>query len=167
MPDALEAAPDAAAQLVQVDGNHLAASGSWTTLQLCGVEAQIQALPPASDAPLALDARGLTGLDSAGAWLLQTLLSRGTAGPQADAPAPLGVSAAQGALLARVAQRMQRPDGAAGSSPAQVSLPSDNPVQALGRITHDACLQMLAVEDSVFKRPIPSPWRPENDTRRV
>jgi hypothetical protein len=57
----------APARLVQVDAQHVAVFGAWTVLNLDGVKAGVDALTASAAASLAVDARGLTALDSAGA----------------------------------------------------------------------------------------------------
>ncbi len=54
----------------------LALSGSWTALGLGAIEPQLDALPAVSNSEAFVDAAHIVALDSAGAWVLQKLLSR-------------------------------------------------------------------------------------------
>jgi phospholipid/cholesterol/gamma-HCH transport system permease protein len=140
----------APACLVQADAQHVAVSGAWTVLHLEGVQAGVDTLASSADAGLAVDAQGLTALDSAGAWLLQSVLSRtrAQAGQGGDAPVPEGLDARQRTLLARVAQRMHAtagPNGPNGSAGTEAPAAADNALQAIGRASHAAGFQALAV----------------------
>ncbi len=144
MPETQEAAPEPAC-LVQVDPQRVAVSGAWTALGLGGMEATVEKLVVPAAAPWAVDARGLTALDSAGAWLLQTVLSRAQTGQGDDAVAPEGLGARHSALLARVAQRMHKTDEPEGPVRTDPPAPADNALQVIGRASHNAGLQAMAV----------------------
>ena len=135
----------APASLVRVDAQHVQVSGAWTARYLGGVQAAVEALATGVDTTLTVDARGLTGLDSAGAWLLQTVLLHARAGQGDDAQAPEGLDARHRALLARVAQRMHLADEPGASAPKDAPAPANNPLQALGKTSFEAGLQLLAV----------------------
>jgi phospholipid/cholesterol/gamma-HCH transport system permease protein len=128
--------------LVQVDAQHVAVSGAWTAMHLDAVQASVEALASSAEATLVVDARGLSALDSAGAWLLHSVLAR-RAISQGDAVvAPEGMSARQSELLARVAQRRQK---TVGSARHDVPEPSEKPLQAIGRASHEAGREAAAV----------------------
>ncbi len=69
-------APTAAAAITQGDAGRLKLSGAWSVHCLGTIEAQLGLIKPAADGPLQLDCAEITALDTAGAWLLQTLLIR-------------------------------------------------------------------------------------------
>ncbi len=74
-------APTAAASLQADARGGWAVSGAWTRQGLAGLASRLPPLP-APGTPLVLDGSGLTGFDSAGAWLLREWLGAGAA--QAD-----------------------------------------------------------------------------------
>jgi phospholipid/cholesterol/gamma-HCH transport system permease protein len=69
-------APTAAAAITQGDAGRLKLSGAWSVHCLGTIEAQLRLIKPAADGPLQLDCAEITALDTAGAWLLQSLLIR-------------------------------------------------------------------------------------------
>lgn len=146
MPESPEAAAEPAC-LVQVGPQRVAVSGAWTARNLGGMEATVDKLGAPAGTALVVDARGLTALDSAGAWLLQTVLTRGHTGPAPATSAPEGLSAPHSALLARVAARIQAQGGqaAATATAAPAPAPADSLLQAVGRFGHGAGRQALAV----------------------
>jgi phospholipid/cholesterol/gamma-HCH transport system permease protein len=134
-----------AASLVQADALHITVAGAWTALHLGDMEASVQTLAPSSNAtPVAVDAHALTALDSAGAWVLHTLLSRLHKTGSSAALAPSGLSDAHRVLLDGVAAHMKARQ-AGNADDALAAAPADNAVQALGRRTHAAVVQALAV----------------------
>jgi phospholipid/cholesterol/gamma-HCH transport system permease protein len=136
-----EAAPALPASLLQSDAQQLVVAGTWTALHLGQMEDSVKNLAVSADASPVVDAHQLSALDSAGAWVLHTLLSRLQAGRGHRAVTAEGLSDAQRALLAAVATHVD----AHGAPTAPKPVPVDNAVQALGRHTHAAATQALAV----------------------
>jgi phospholipid/cholesterol/gamma-HCH transport system permease protein len=139
----LEAGGTAAApaSLVQVNPQQLCVAGAWTALHLGQMETTAQAVAaPGKADKLVVDAHQLVALDSAGAWVLHALLKRLQAAGSKESVAVEGLSDAHQALLASVATH------ADAAAPAQAaSKPTDNAVQALGRLAQPAGTQALAV----------------------
>ena len=127
------------ASLQRVDDGHVSVAGAWTALSLGEMEAAVGALTAQAQSPLTVEAGGLTALDSAGAWVLQSLLRAGSTAQGKVAAAPQGLSEAHRALLARVAAH----SALAAAQPPQTQPPST--LQALGKGCHDAARQVLAV----------------------
>ncbi len=69
-------ARDAAASVSQPTSDHLLLSGRWTAACAGALDTQLQALQPAAALETVADARRVGALDTAGAWLLHTLLRR-------------------------------------------------------------------------------------------
>ncbi len=69
-------APDAAATVSQTADGQLLLSGRWTAGCAGALDGQLLALRPAAATPAVADARQVDALDTAGAWLLHTLLRR-------------------------------------------------------------------------------------------
>ncbi len=66
----------AAAAVSQPTANQLLLSGHWTAACAGALNAQLLALRPAAATPAVADARRVDALDTAGAWLMHTLLQR-------------------------------------------------------------------------------------------
>ena len=143
MPDSTATLADPA-RLVRNDAHLVAVAGAWTALALGEMEATVKELTGPDAQPAAVDAKGLTALDSAGAWVLQSMLSPKPAGQGGGAAVVEGLGAAHSALLARVAARVA---AVALPAPLDTSSPaaSSNALQALGRRSHEAAAQALAV----------------------
>lgn len=133
--------------LLQTDAQHLVLTGAWTALHIGEMEASVKAVAVPASAEVEVDAHGLTALDSAGAWVLNTLLLRLQAGHPSRLAAPAGLSDGHSALLATVAAHVEaRATMATGAvAPTPTPTPADNAVQALGRRSHAAGTQALAV----------------------
>ena len=156
MPDFFDTRADPA-RLVKSDAQHVAVSGAWTALSLGDMEATVKALTDSDAKPMAVDATRLSALDSAGAWVLQSVLSPRPASQGGSAAVANGLGAAHSALLARVAARVAAGVAAGGADPAPVRgelpaqpnasspAPTLNALQALGRRSHEAAGQALAV----------------------
>jgi phospholipid/cholesterol/gamma-HCH transport system permease protein len=134
---------DASAQpaSLQIDARRLVVAGAWTALHLGDMESRVKTLAVSADAAWVVDAHQLSALDSAGAWVLHTLLSRVQGGAAGHAVTAAGLRDAHQALLATVATHVD----ARTAEPAPALPPADNAVQALGRRTHVAATQALAV----------------------
>ena len=137
------------ARLARTDAQHVAVTGAWTALALGDMEATVKDLLKGADAnPVAVDASRLSALDSAGAWVLQSLLSPRSAGQGGRTAVVEGLGAAHSALLARVAARVAA-RGGEGALAAPPDAPSPaasfNALQVLGRRSHEAAGQALAV----------------------
>ena len=65
-----------AAAVSQPGPDQLLLSGCWTVACVGALDAQLRALQPAAATPAIADARQVDALDTAGAWLLHTLLRR-------------------------------------------------------------------------------------------
>ena len=118
-------------------------TGAWTALRLGQMETTVKGMTAVAGASAVVDARQLTALDSAGAWVLHTLLSR-LKECRGDRPATLeGLSATHGALLKRVSARADAEGAARTSSPTPAL--ANNAVQALGQRIHAAASEALAV----------------------
>ena len=65
-----------AAQLTQTTPLVIALAGSWTARGLGTLEAQLLAVTAPSKGSLVIEAAGVTALDTAGAWSVQTLVQR-------------------------------------------------------------------------------------------
>jgi phospholipid/cholesterol/gamma-HCH transport system permease protein len=140
----------ASASLVHSNAQHLVLAGAWTALHLGEMEHSVKTLEVSADALPMVDAHQLSALDSAGASVLHTLLTRLQASHGAHAVTAAGLSDAHQALLAAVATHVSaRSAKAATTAPAAPTVPTvlpvDNAVQALGRRTHAAAAQGLAV----------------------
>jgi phospholipid/cholesterol/gamma-HCH transport system permease protein len=139
----------------------LLAQGAWVVCELTSIEAEWRAIaaPDAGDITLArLDLSGLTGFDTAGAWLAQSIVAAWTAG---GIEARLsGVSEDQAILLEEVARHSakERPpprrrntlaDMPAGTMRAMTAMGRDSiqMTTLLGQVTHCG-VRMLA-----------APWR--------
>ncbi len=133
------------ARLAHEGANALVLSGAWTALTLGDVEQSVKALKPAGGELRAVDAHRLTALDSAGAWVLHTLLQTLPAGPGGAVATAAGLSAAHAALLARVAAQVEAHGSLPGSLHPSKSAPADTALQALGRRSHALATQSLAV----------------------
>lgn len=148
MADVPENAPQPAS-LTQPEAAQVSVAGAWTTLSLGGMEAAVEATAVQSGQALSVDARGLTALDSAGAWVLQSLLARQQGPADGQTLMPAGLNSAQTALLERVAQRVHAlgaqpaPEQAAVNSTALKA--AGQVLQMLGRTSHAGALQALAV----------------------
>lgn len=97
-----EGRPAEATLALEEGGRRLRLAGEWSTPRLGALEDRIEALQcPAAE--IVVEAEGIEGLDTGGAWLLQRLLERLQASgcrPRLD-----GLRPAQARLLALVAQR--------------------------------------------------------------
>ena len=131
--------------LLQTDAQNLVLTGAWTALHLGEMEASVKAVAVPASAAVQVDAHGLTALDSAGAWVLHTLLLRLQAGHPSRLAGPAGLSDGHSALLATVAAHVEGRATMATAAPTPTPTPADNAVQALGRRSHAAGTQALAV----------------------
>ena len=103
---AAPAHPDDPAELAPPTPQGLVLSGRWTVAGLGAIGPHLAAAELPAGAAAVADASRITGLDSAGAWLLQTLLQRLG---QAGSPAQLqGLPERFNALLATVAQAFEQ-----------------------------------------------------------
>src|SRR3990172_4709478 len=66
----------APAAIAQPAPQELALSGSWTARGIGTIETQLDAPPAPSPAEIVVDGAHIEALDTAGAWVLQNLLSR-------------------------------------------------------------------------------------------
>ncbi len=142
MPDETKL-PVECARLEQADPQRVVISGAWTALSLGTMEATIKTLADAPDGSRVIDAHGLTALDSAGAWVLHALLAQPRLDQGPGVAMPQGLSAAHSALLSRVSTRAAAHGAQATPTPPAVA--ADNAVSKLGRRSHEAALQALAV----------------------
>ncbi len=142
MPDETKL-PVECARLEQADPQRVVISGAWTALSLGTMEATIKTLADAPDGSRVIDAHGLTALDSAGAWVLHALLAQPRLDQGPGVAMPQGLGAAHSALLSRVSTRAAAHGAQATPTPPAVA--ADNAVSKLGRRSHEAALQALAV----------------------
>lgn len=155
------------ASIAQPTPQELALSGEWTARGLGNVQAQlpgISALPSAPGAQLSVDGSAVKALDSAGAWVLQTLLRR--VRDQGTVVQLHGLRAEFATLLAAAEQQI---DAQAAAAPAAALAPPSR-LEGLGRSAVAAGSQALAllgfVGESavVFARTLANPsrfrWRP-------
>jgi phospholipid/cholesterol/gamma-HCH transport system permease protein len=128
-----------AAALSQPTPQQIVLSGRWTALDLGPIESRFEAVHAGAGGALAADGSAIVALDSAGAWVLQTLLTRlRTAGALVRLE---GLSAADNELLATAAQARAE----AEHTPSADSVPPPTAVQRLGRATVSAFEQAWAM----------------------
>ncbi len=128
-----------AAALSQPTPQQIVLSGRWTALGLGRIESRIEALRPGTAGPMAADGSGIEALDSAGAWVLQSLLRRlRTAGAVVSLQ---GLSAADSGLVETAAQA----GAAAALAAAASALPPSTALQGLGRAAMAALEQAGAL----------------------
>jgi phospholipid/cholesterol/gamma-HCH transport system permease protein len=122
--------PHAAASLQADARGGWVVSGAWTRQGLAGLDSRLPPLPPART-PLVLDGSGLTGFDSAGAWLLRQWL---------------GARAAQAELRGWLPawQALMQLAAAADLAP-QAPPPRPGPVRSLGLATLRGLQQVTAL----------------------
>lgn len=130
--------------LAQENSRRLELSGAWTALQLGNVENAVNAVQTDGGGSWEVDAHRLSALDSAGAWVLYRLLRQLPAGPEGAAATPRGLSATHSALLASVAAQSEA-SGRLAASVDEPPLPTEGAVQGVGRRSHAAATQALAV----------------------
>ena len=130
--------------LAQENSRRLELSGAWTALQLGNVENAVNAVQTDGGGSWEVDAHRLSALDSAGAWVLYRLLRQLPAGPEGAAATPRGLSATHSALLASVAAQIEA-SGRLAASVDEPRLPTEGAVQGVGRRSHAAATQALAV----------------------
>jgi len=124
------------AAITQATPHEIALSGSWTARGLGRVGERIDSL--AVDATTIIDGSRIDALDTAGAWLLQKLLHRSSAGSPRAAN---GLRPEHADLLAVVAQHA----GAAEDRPDPTDSAGPSPLAALGRRTAAAGTQVVAL----------------------
>ena len=120
------------AAIAQTTPQSLVLTGSWTALRSAGVSAQMQALALPAGQPVALDASAVSGLDTAGAWLLHRWLLRlrergGAVQLQGLAP-----------RFARLLERVQTPPDTPGALAAAAAPRPPALLARVGRSTLDA-----------------------------
>ncbi len=128
-----------AAALSQPTPQQIVLSGRWTALGLGRIEGRIEALRPGTAGPMAADGSGIEALDSAGAWVLQSLLRRlRTAGAVVILQ---GRSAADSGLV----ESAEQAGAAAALAAAASALPPSTALQGLGRAAMAALEQAGAL----------------------
>ena len=121
---------DTPATLIRSGPHALTLGGAWTARNVAPVDAQLGTLVVDGKAAVTVDARSITALDTAGAWVLHTLLVRLRA--QGGAVTLQGLPAKQARLLQVVTQH--REDQA--RVPAQATpQPAPGLLEGLGRKT--------------------------------
>lgn len=126
-----------AAAFTHTVGQDLVLSGCWTATRLDAVGAPLAGLALAPGSPLRIDARPVTALDTAGAWLLQALLLRLRG--QGSTVALDGLSDQARRLLDAVDAH-----GAAGAAPARMPAPP-SALARIGQRAIDAGEQAVAL----------------------
>jgi phospholipid/cholesterol/gamma-HCH transport system permease protein len=142
----------------------LALSGSWTARAIGTLEPQLDALPAASGSELVIDGARVESLDTAGAWVLQKLLSRLRG--EGMAVTLRGLRPEFAKLLEVVAQHATGPD----KQPAPASQPAPGALEHLGRSAATAFGEAIALLGFVGEsalafagsvtRPARLRWRP-------
>jgi phospholipid/cholesterol/gamma-HCH transport system permease protein len=119
--------PTAPASIAQPNPQVLILSGYWSVGGIGTLEQKLQAVRPAIRAPLLANATGIEALDTAGAWLLQQLLTRlRSEGIEVTLE---GLRPEFAKLLALIAGHVANQK----SSPAQANTPEPTALQGLGR----------------------------------
>ncbi len=113
------------AAIAQTTPQSLVLTGSWTALRSAGITAQLQALQMPAGQPVTLDASAVSGLDTAGTWLLHRLLLR--------LRAQGGAAQLQG-LAPRFARLLERVDAHVGAQAAQAAPSAARPPALLARV---------------------------------
>ena len=128
---------------VRTDGaapSALRLSGNWTAGALGPLAPRLASLTLPAGAPAQADGAGITALDSAGAWLIASTLSR-LRGSDGAALALVGLPPAFAPLQALVRRRMAE----AAAAPAAAAPPPAHPLAALGRPVVAAVAQGVAL----------------------
>ena len=128
-----------AATLSQPTPQQIVLSGCWTALDLGPIETRLDAVHPDAGGSLAVDGSGIVALDSAGAWVLQSMLTRLRGAGSVVRLQGLGT--ADNELIASAARARTDAEHTASA----VGEPPPTAVQGLGRATVSALDQGLAL----------------------
>ena len=128
-----------AASLTQPTPAQLVLAGPWTAVGIGPIEAQLSALRLPSGTPAVADGAGIAALDSAGAWLLQKLLTRLRA--EGSVVSVQGLRPAFATLLGVVAEQV----AAQTASPAPAAKPQPGVLERVGRWAGRAVEQVVAL----------------------
>lgn len=127
------------ASAIQTHADALALQGSWTARGLGGVAPTLETLRFEARTPVQIDASGIHQLDTAGAWVLHTLLNRLRGrGVQATLH---GLRPELARWLDAVAEHAQ----AAAAAPSSAALPQRSSLESIGRRAAAASEQTLAM----------------------
>ena len=131
--------PPPTATLTQPEPQQIVLAGSWTAVGLGRMEQDAASLKVPTGHPVVADGAQVDALDSAGAWLVQTLLQRLQG--EGGAASLQGLRPQFKNLMESVAAHL---NAQAGRPAAASPLPA-GPVHRLGKQTVDAATQALAV----------------------
>ena len=152
------------ASLNQPTPSQLVLAGPWTAAGIGVIEAQLASLRVPAGSPAEADGAGITALDTAGAWLLQKLLTRLRAG--GNVATVQGLQPGFETLLGAVAEQV----AARTAAPAAAAKPQPGVLERVGRWAGGVVEQVVALLSFVGEtalafggsllRPARIRWRP-------
>ena len=152
------------ASLTQPTPSQLVLAGPWTAAGIGAIEAQLASLRVPAGSPAVADGAGITALDTAGAWLLQKLLTRLRA--DGNVASVQGLQPGFETLLGAVAEQV----AARTAAPAAAATPQPGVLERVGRWAGGVVEQVVALLSFVGEtalalggsvlRPARIRWRP-------
>ncbi len=152
------------ASLTQPAPSQWVLAGPWTAAGIGAIEAQLASLRVSADSSAVADGAAITALDTAGAWLLQKLLTRLRA--DGNVVTVQGLQPGFETLLGAVAEQV----AARTAAPAAAAKPQPGVLEHVGRWASDVVEQVVALLSFVGEtalalggsvlRPARIRWRP-------